>query len=197
MPLQVGTVVEWVENADKWIAGFLGKFEEGVYNVVSGTLHLADWTYFKILMLKLPRCEIRMSEGRRFEDDLFCVLADELGAVLVDYPCEDVIGHVFQSVLRFTSYILSDLTDSPSDPLFAFLSAEGCASKVARQNSLVPYAGEDHHVPFTASEADSAVGQEGQFRKVVTKGQGQDQERRCSTASQTHGCIVCCSRHSF
>lgn len=34
--LQVGTVVEWVENADKWIAGFLGKFEEGVYNVVSG-----------------------------------------------------------------------------------------------------------------------------------------------------------------
>eukprot|EP00243_Klebsormidium_subtile_P009256 TRINITY_DN4589_c0_g1_i1.p1 TRINITY_DN4589_c0_g1~~TRINITY_DN4589_c0_g1_i1.p1 ORF type:complete len:396 (-),score=106.62 TRINITY_DN4589_c0_g1_i1:554-1741(-) len=29
----VGTVVEWVENADKWIAGFLGKFEEGVYNV--------------------------------------------------------------------------------------------------------------------------------------------------------------------
>jgi hypothetical protein len=30
-----------VENADKWIAGFLGKFEEGVYNVVRGRLACA------------------------------------------------------------------------------------------------------------------------------------------------------------
>lgn len=26
---------EWVENADRWVAGFLGKFEEGCHSMVS------------------------------------------------------------------------------------------------------------------------------------------------------------------
>lgn len=30
---------EWVENADRWVAGFLEMFEEGCHKMVSKSLH--------------------------------------------------------------------------------------------------------------------------------------------------------------
>lgn len=32
---------EWVENADRWVAGFLEKFEEGCHSMVNHSLPLS------------------------------------------------------------------------------------------------------------------------------------------------------------
>ena len=37
---------EWVENADRWVAGFLEMFEEGCHKMVSQSIHISRYTLF-------------------------------------------------------------------------------------------------------------------------------------------------------
>lgn len=55
---------EWVENADRWVAGFLEMFEEGCHKMVSQSIHISRYTLFVLnstYNIKLGYvCELRL-----------------------------------------------------------------------------------------------------------------------------------------
>ena len=163
--LQVGTVVEWVENADKWIAGFLGKFEEGVYNVVSDAwcTKLQD----RSRMQTSERIRVSEKEGKKIKLRVLSHLRARWAAAENESSHGGVRPAVVgPSTLRFPHLVL---VSRKSLRVSYLIEVEVLEYKAAKLSSLIPYAGEDHHVPFAASEADSSVVQE-RVGQVVPQG---------------------------